>query len=109
MVRKRKENKKRKFKWILFSIFILVLLLVILILFQFNFFKIFDSKEITFSRIVDLCGPNPLGGGLLHSIKDEDFCKISCNNECTLKKMDFSSFEFELKNDSCNLCICYCK
>ncbi|OGJ17896.1 hypothetical protein A3K73_07790 [Candidatus Pacearchaeota archaeon RBG_13_36_9] len=46
---------------------------------------------------------------LLHQIKDEGECRIACRNECEIRSEKFDSSEFVEKENSCNICNCYCK
>lgn len=66
-----------------------------------------SNKEIKLFMINDDC--SVYFGRIIHTIKSEGDCKINCNNECDIRKMNFARLDFIEYLDKCNICNCYCK
>ena len=78
---------------------VLIIVIVALVLTQFS-----KEKKIV---INDRCGP--LLKEIVHSIKDEDACKIKCVGQCTSIDMEFKRIVFKDNRPYCNDCECYCE
>jgi len=106
------KNIKRRnslAKKVILLIIFLILVFLILLVFWFEIpLKIKNiSKEPQLIPLKDEC--SIILNNLVHQINDEGTCKIKCINECNFKKMKFYNSAFTSKNNSCNLCNCYCK
>ena len=100
-------RKKNSFKKILIAFWILIFILIILLLINFKVWKYLDKKEVKMIPLLDRC--SLIFDNLLHSIKDESSCENYCRSECITREMKFYDSEFSLKENSCNICNCYCK
>jgi hypothetical protein len=100
-------KKKLHFKKMLVILFVLIIILLILISIELKPWKYFEKKEIKKIMLLDRC--SVLFNNILHSIKDESSCENYCRSECSTRKMGFYNSEFELSNEGCNACNCYCK
>ena len=58
-------------------------------------------------QIADECGL--IMGNLLHTIKNEDACKIKCRAQCMTIELEYGSSFFNESLKSCNTCECNCK
>jgi hypothetical protein len=105
----KKKNKSNTLRILMIITIILIILLIFLVLFQFNFFDVFSNinKEPQMIKVKDEC--SLIFNQLLHQIKDEGSCKVKCETECSIRQKSYYSSGFLEKNDSCNLCTCYCK
>jgi len=105
----KKNDKKIKIsKILIILIIILSLILLIIILIQLDIKnkidKIFAEPKIL--TIEDKC--SLIMNNLLHEIKNEDDCKIRCNNQCSLENMRVYKSELITPQNSCYACKCYC-
>lgn len=100
-----KRKKSQKLTIILF--WSLIILLIILIFIDLKFWKYLEKKEVKLISLQDRC--SVMFENLLHTIKDESNCENYCRAECITRKMEFYKTEFYLKENSCNICNCYCK
>lgn len=100
-------KKKKSHKTAIIVFWALVILLIILTLINLKFWKYLEKKEIVFVPLQDRC--SIMFDNLLHTIKDESGCENYCRAECSTRDIDFYKAEFYLKEDSCNICNCYCK
>lgn len=100
---KRKKSKKT----IKIIFWALIILLILLILINLKFWKYFEKKEIILIPLQDRC--SIMFDNLLHTIKDNSGCENYCRAECTTRDIEFYKTEFCLKENSCNICNCYCK
>ncbi|MCX6749903.1 MAG: hypothetical protein NTZ83_00430 [Candidatus Pacearchaeota archaeon] len=101
------KKKKRFFKKILIILCVLILILIILISINLKMWEHFHKKEIKMIPLLDRC--SLLFNNLLHTIKDESSCENYCRSECSTREMEFYNSEFLSKQESCNICNCYCK
>jgi hypothetical protein len=114
---KRRSRRKSRFskrggrrnkllsKGILVATGILVLILILLIGISSGLFE--GPKEVVMYAINDEC--SLVMGNIIHQIRDNGDCRIRCVNECGLREKEIVKIEFELKNNSCHVCDCYCK
>ncbi|MBM3200111.1 hypothetical protein FJZ53_04170 [Candidatus Woesearchaeota archaeon] len=63
----------------------------------------FEKKKII---IPDECGN--IIGNVLHSVTDEDQCKMKCLNQCSTIGMERDKVVFSKGINTCNSCECYC-
>jgi hypothetical protein len=100
--------KRKKFhKTTIIIFWTLIILLVLLTLINLKFWKYFEKKEIILVPLQDRC--SVMFDNLLHTIKDDSGCENYCRAECITRSVEFYKTEFYLKEDSCNICNCYCK
>ncbi len=100
-------KKKKPYKKAIIVFWILVILLLVLTLIDFKFWKYLEKKEIIFVALQDRC--SLMFDNILHTIKDDSGCENYCRAECITRGIEFYKTEFYLKEDSCNICNCYCK
>jgi hypothetical protein len=105
-----KKKKKIKISKVLIILTILLsIILIVTILIQLDIKgridKVFAEPKLL--TIEDKC--SLIMNNLLHEIKNEDDCKIRCNNQCNLENMRTLKSEFITPNNSCYACKCYCK
>lgn len=108
--KKQRKNRKKAIKKILIVVLIIFILIFILLLsIQYGIIDYFKkiSKEPEKIVINDDC--SAYFGRIIHTIKSEGDCKINCNNDCSIRKMNFLRLEFTEYQDKCNICNCYCK
>lgn len=109
--KKRRDFKKSKVFIILVIILIIILATtVVAILTEFGIIEnplenSFSKPELFMAR--DLC--SLIAGQLIHTINDEDSCRMVCNTECGVMEKKFHSLEFAKRDGDCNECKCYCK
>jgi len=106
---KKKEPRKKSIKIIIIIIIILAILTISLLAIQEGFVEEIKRtfSEPTLFEIKDECAP--ILGSIIHQIKNEDGCKITCRNRCNLEEMNFDKVIFIEKENSCHTCNCYCK
>ena len=68
-------------------------------------FAIPQKKEVI-STIPDKC--SLLLGNLIHQIKDDSSCRISCRNYCDTIKKEYLLTKFTEYQEKCNTCECHC-
>lgn len=105
---KQKKVRKKRSNVVLglfIGIGILVLVLIGLVMSSLGFFE--SDREPEMFTVKDSCGLTIVG--LIHQIQDEGDCRVHCMNECDVRKMDFVDFEFEMKENDCHSCRCWCK
>lgn len=100
-----KRKKSRKVTTIIF--WFLIILLISLILINLKFWEYIKKKEIIMVPLQDRC--SIMFDNLLHTIKDDSGCENYCRAECITREAEFYKTEFYSKENSCNICNCYCK
>jgi len=103
------ENKKTINSLILVSSIILAITLIFLFSesgFIQNPFEELMRPVQTYS-LEDKC--SLIAGQIIHSIENEDACRINCMAECEFRDLNFHKSEFFLGERECNSCFCYCK
>jgi len=66
------------------------------------------KPKITEYALQDECGP--IGGSILHSIRDTDSCANACSAYCLSVKKELHKSDFNIREGpQCNSCLCYCK
>lgn len=106
---RKKENPVSVVKPIIILIIILSVVFFILLIAQSSFSEYINNlfKKPKMFNINDEC--SLIFNNIVHKIKNEGDCKISCRNQCQLKNMNFYNMNFTSKSNSCNTCYCYCK
>ena len=92
---------------IILFLILLFLLIIILLDFQIINLSLIEKKEIKEFQIIDSC--SLIVGKLIHMIGDEDRCKMLCKTNCETRKMHFFDSNFNIVENNCNSCKCYCK
>ena len=84
------------------------LVLVIVCIAAISAYFLFVTRPvITGHAVRDECGP--IGGTISHSINDKDECINVCRAYCLSLKDEYYDVNFELLNEKCNSCECFCK
>ncbi len=60
-------------------------------------------------ELQDRCGPMPGGGGISHSIPNEEMCDNSCRARCVSEDLSYKSSRFTMSDSACHTCDCFCK
>ena len=109
MKKKKAEERKKLTKIVLVIIITLSIFVLALLLIQQGILEDIKRKmsEPKLFEIEDEC--SLILNRIIHKIKNEGECKITCRNECGLRKMNFYSSEFIEKENACHTCNCYCK
>jgi hypothetical protein len=94
-------------KIIFIASIICIIVLIVLLIFQFKIFQYVGFSEPELIIINDEC--SMMFNSIVHQIKDEGGCRIMCNAECEVRKMEFHHSKFIFKENSCHICNCYCK
>jgi hypothetical protein len=81
--------------------------IVILLIAGAVFLYIATRPEIIRYDIPDECGP--IGGSISHTLDDADSCQNACNAYCLSLKHTYETSRFELVENACNTCECYCE
>ncbi len=99
------KKQKKKIRVLTYIILILLILLFVLILINFNFLR---SSKLNPEKILieDKCAT--ILNNLIHQIRNENDCRMICKAECEVRKKEFSRSNFLQKENSCNICECYC-
>ena len=107
---KRVNNKNKISKKSLVAIF--MFLLILLVLASFYLLKeggiIKNSTELSEKNftIQDKC--SIIVGKIVHPIDREDECMNNCVAQCEIYSLSYDRVEFELMQDTCNKCSCFC-
>jgi|WetSurMetagenome_2_1015567.scaffolds.fasta_scaffold437832_2 hypothetical protein len=107
----KKKFFTKRVVYIALILFILILAcLVLALLFEesiiSNPFATFTAKTQIFS-VEDRC--SLIAGQLIHTLSNEEDCKVRCRTTCELRNTQFQNSEFLQKEKDCNICKCYCK
>jgi hypothetical protein len=110
-----KSGKKRFFtKKVVYAILIIFVLilggLVLALLFEYSLIKNPFAKltaEVQVFSVEDRC--SLIAGQLIHTLSNEDECKVRCKSTCESWNTQFQNSEFLQKEKDCNICNCYCK
>ncbi len=102
MMSKKYKEQINKLKHIQFGLFLVCIIILI------GYIYFITRPKLTKYTLTDECGP--IGGAVLHSISDIDYCDNICYSHCLSMEKGYYKTDFE-KRDSpeCNLCNCYCK
>lgn len=108
---KSKKNKKRflKNKHILLILAIFLLIVFLTILFENGLIKNPLDKLVKKTQEInakDLC--SIIAGNIIHTVSDEGECKLQCRAECETRNLEFQKSNFQLIENDCNICTCYC-
>ena len=108
-INSKKENPSKLIKIILFIILFLAIILFLMLIIQSSLLDYINSlfRKPKMFAINDAC--SLIFSNVIHQIKNEGDCKISCRSECQLKNMNFYNINFIPQSSSCNICNCYCK
>ncbi len=106
----RSKVSKKFLLSIIFCLFVLLILIVPLLLIQLNIIQnpaLFLSKKVQNFIIKDEC--SLVVGQLIHNIKDEGSCQLSCITRCNTYKLKYYNSTFKENVGDCNSCDCACK
>ena len=68
---------------------------------------LFLKQDIRYHKIRDKCGL--IAGKVMHTISNEDICRVKCRARCESENEVFYKSEFEKSTNGCHICHCYCK
>ena len=104
--RMKSKFSKRKLSVLIIVLLALLALVIFMALVEYGF-DLNSNKEIEISNISDGC--SYIVGKLIHTINNEEECKVRCFSECSVKNKEYFSSNFTLGNETCNSCACSCK
>lgn len=111
MVKIRNKKRHKLSRKILIIIFIILMSLLVLtslhLLTEGGVIKYKPKIEDRNFSIEDKC--SIIVGKIVHPIDREDECINKCIAQCETYSLTYDKTEFELKNNSCNACGCFCK
>ena len=95
---------------------VIIIMLAVLFLFMMFFLSIeLNLINNPFSNILqepqkfeipDQC--SIIAGQVIHTIENEDSCRIICRAQCETRNLEFYDSEFHESLEECHLCDCYC-
>lgn len=106
---KKKNKNKVLLKILLTLIIVFVIIFIILLCYQLGYFN--DIKRNINPPKLLVIPPDCalIMGRLIDKMTSNDYCKQMCTNRCETSDMFYYKSEFIKRENSCNLCNCYCK